>query len=209
MHGHQRHKRVIYLKTVRKISFIKQQDVNKQKGFTLIEVMIAVAIFGFLMLYVSQMMRGEVHLLNTVTHNDAVEQNARTAMMHILDEVRLHQATYYDPREIKKDTGTINRIYHRNPDSTQPQDTKICLLDLDPDINNLREGTGIYFDSNKHELWYRDVENSNANYRIAEYIESITITPADQYGHLIKITLKAKDPKATDSFDLVTWARLY
>lgn len=191
-----------------------KKTLKSSQGFTLIEVMIAIAIFGFLMLYVSQLMRGEIRMLSMVTHQNTVEQNARVTMMHILDEIRLHKATYYDVHEITYDeSGTQNivRIYFRNPDSSQPQDAKICLLDLEPvDINNLPVGTGIYYDSVKHEVWYRDItQNPNANYRIAEYIDSITITPADQDGHLIKISLTARDPLSTDSFDLVTWARLY
>ncbi|HVJ48873.1 PilW family protein [Desulfitobacterium sp.] len=187
-------------------SFQKKATINS-KGFTLIEVMIAIAIFGFLMLYVSQMMRGEIHVLNTVTRQSTVEQNARVTMMHILDEIRLHQATYYDGS-----TDFDKGIYFRNPSAGA--DTKICLFDLNPTVplepNNLPVGTGIYFDLVKHEVWYRDItQNPNANYRIAEYIDSITITPADQSGHLIKINLNAKDPTSTANFNLVTWVRLY
>lgn len=181
------------------------KNTTNAKGFTLIEVMIAIAIFGFLMLYVSQMMRGEIHMLNSVTRQNDIEQNARVTMMHILDEVRLHQATYYNDGSIGSDKG----IYYRSPSAGV--DTKTCLVYLETaDINNLPAGTGIYFDSVKHEVWYRDItQNPTANYRIAEYIESITATPADQYGHLIKINLTAKDPTSTAKFDLVTWVRLY
>lgn len=189
------------------VSVKKKFTQNTSSGFTLIEVMIAVAIFGFLMLYVSQMMHGEIRLLNTTTRQSLVEQNARVTMMHILDEIRLHRATYYDGS-----TDFDKGIYFRDPSTGA--DTKACIFDLNPntplDPNTLPMGTGIYFDSAKHEVWYRDTtQTPNANYRIAEYIESITITPADSYGHLIKINLTAKDSASSASFDLVTWARLY
>lgn len=201
------------MRPIKCVQIDRKKERSKDKGFTLIEVMIAIAIFGFLMLYVSQLMRGEIRLLNSATQQSNLEQNARVTMMHILDEIRLHKATYYDAYEVKDDgTGSPNivRIYYRNPDSSKLEDMKICLLDIEPDMENLKAGTGIYYDSGKHEVWYRDTSQTPpANYRISESIESITITPADQYGHLIKISLKAKSPRSTDSFDLVTWARLY
>lgn len=183
------------------------KSAKNSRGFTLIEVMIAIAIFGFLMLYVSQLMRGEIRMLNASTRQNNIEQSARVTMMHILDEIRLHQATYY----VDGTTGVDQGIYYRNPDAAQMGEDEVeCLLDLEPKaVDNLPAGTGIYFDSVKHEVWYRDIQNQNANYRIAEFIDTVTITPADQYGHLIKINLIAKDPTSTAKFDLVTWVRLY
>ncbi|WP_425807589.1 PilW family protein [Desulfitobacterium sp. Sab5] len=182
-------------------SFRNIDTENNQKGFTLIEVMIAVTIFGFLMLYVSQMMRGEIRMLNTTTHQNTVEQNARAAMMHILDEIRLNRAKYYD-----ESTG----IYYRSPDTG----AVTCLLYLGSDTNNLPAGTGIYYDQNKDELWYRDTtQNSNPKYRIAEFIKLVKISrapqaPSDEHLILIKITAGDRDSTSND-FSLVTMARLY
>ncbi|MDA8226976.1 MAG: prepilin-type N-terminal cleavage/methylation domain-containing protein, partial [Desulfitobacterium hafniense] len=67
--------------------------MKRDKGFTILEVMIAIAIFAFLMLIISQLMRGEIRLINNVTQKADLEHKARTAIMHVLDEIRLNRYT--------------------------------------------------------------------------------------------------------------------
>lgn len=181
---------------------------HREQGFTLLEVMIAVAIFSFLMIYIAQIMRLEIRTYNTASRQSALEQNGRTAMMHILDEIRLHPATFYFPGDINgKDSG----IYYRlrvDPNNPNLSDITSNLIDLNPsNIENLPVGTGIYFDRPK--LWFRDTQNANANYLIADNIDSLTMTLDPNNEHLIKITIVAKDPVLNESYPLVTWARLY
>ena len=181
---------------------------HQAKGFTLLEVMIAVAIFSFLMIYIAQIMRLEIRTYNTASRQSTMEQNARTAMMHILDEIRLHPATFYVSGDINgKDSG-IYYLLRVNPNSPDLSDITSCLIDLNPlNIDNLPAGTGIYFDRPK--LWFRDTQNANAKYLIADNIDSITMTLNPNDEHLIKITIVAKDPVLNESYPLVTWARLY
>ena len=174
-------------------------SMQSNYGFTLLEVMIAVAIFGFLMLYVSQMMRTQIQTYNQTLQDISLEQKTRTSMMHILNEIQLHRTTYYK-------AGDDSGIYYMNPNPPGP-DIATCLIDVNPiDIDNLPVGTGIYY-YNK-QLLFRDITN-NATYLIADQIDSVTFTQVSGYLHLIQIEVVAKNPQTSQTYELLTWSRLY
>lgn len=178
--------------------------MKRDKGFTLLEVMIAIVIFGFLMAIVSQLMRSEIRMFNTASHQNEIEHKARTAMVHILDEIRLNRYTYYSPGTGSYDAG----VYTSEPG----QPTK-CLIDINPnpvvqtgDSSALPAETKIYYDSIAKQLWYRDTETDTVHL-IADKIDSIAILPVTE--HLLQIYLKAGDDSGDSEHELLTWVRLY
>ncbi len=170
-------------------------------GFTLLELMIAISIFGFLMFYISQLLRQEIRMYSAATHQNEVQQKARTAMMHILDEVRLHPFTYYSSTP---DSG----VYYY--DSVQQGNIE-CLIDVTPaDLSNLPLGTELYYDSPNHSIRFRDNQNNPNNpYLVSDEIYSISILPVNGDVHFVKIDLVAGDPSTPQTFELLTWVRLY
>jgi len=166
-------------------------------GFTLLELMIAISIFGFLMLYISQLMRQEIRMYSAATHQNEVQQKARTAMMHILDEVRLHPFTYYS-------SGADSGVYFYDSAGNMT-----CLIDVTPtNLSSLPSGTELYYDKLKHSLWFQDNQN-NATYLVSDEIYSLNITPENADLHFVKIDLVAGDPSTPQTFELLTWVRLY
>jgi len=169
-------------------------------GFTLLELMIAISIFGFLMLSISQLMRQEIRMYNAATHQNEVQQKARTAMMHILDEVRLHPFAYYSP--LATDSG----VYYY--DSVQ-QGNITCLIDVNPaNPSSLPSGTELYYDTVNHSLWFRD-NQKNTNYLVSDEIYTLSITMVNADVHFAQIDLVAGDPSTPQTFELLTWVRLY
>src|SRR5690554_2149184 len=121
--------------------------MKNERGFTLLEVMLAVAIFGFLMLMVAQIMNGEIRMLNAASRQNDIEQKARTAMVHILDEIKLNRFTHYSIENENIE------VYIQEPESERS-----CLIFIpkeDIDINSLPNGTKIYYQPNEGKLWYR------------------------------------------------------
>lgn len=178
--------------------------MKKDKGFTLLEVMIAIVIFGFLMTMVSQLMRSEIRMFNTASQQSEIEHKARTAMVHIMDEIRLNRYTYYSPGSGSYDAG----VYTSEPG----QPTK-CLIDVNPnpivltgDISALPAETKIYYDSIAKQLWYRDTDTDTVHL-IADKIDSLEILPVTE--HLLQIHLKAGDTQGDLDHELLTWVRLY
>lgn len=181
---------------------------KRDKGFTLLEVMIAIAIFGFLMTMIAQIMRGEIRMFNNANRQSEIEYKARTAIVQMMDEIRLNRFTYYSSGSGSYDQG----VYIKEPD----QPTK-CLIDINPDptvltevrtgnISALPSGTKIYYDYDAKELWYRNT-TSNTVHLIADEINSVTIIPVTQ--HLVQIYVEAKDDSGDLNHELLTWVRLY
>lgn len=177
---------------------------KRNNGFTILEMMIAIAIFGFLMTMIAQIMRGEIRMFNQVSRQSEIEEKARTAIVQIMDEIRLNRFTYYSPGSESYDQG----VYTAEPDQT----TK-CLIDIHPqptvitgNISALPSGTKIFYDYDAKQLWYRDPA-SNSVHLIADEIKSVTILPASE--HLVQIYLEAKDDSGELNHELLTWVRLY
>lgn len=178
------------------------QATLDEGGFTLLEVMMAIVVFGFLMLYISQMMGQEIRLFNSASRQNDLEQEARQGMMHILDQIRLYPQTYYLAGQGGMDSG----VYYLPLGSTTPA----CLIDINPgNLNNLPAGTGIYLDksdSQDGKLYYKE---SNVQYLIASDIVSLgmKLTPGDP--HLLQIDIVVGGTQGTRPYELLSWARLY
>ena len=191
------------------------QKVNKlcikkrsEYGFTLLEVMIAVSIFGFLMLYVSQFMRLEIRLFDKATREDNLEQAARFAMMHTVDQIRV------TPNPTLK-LGPVDAGIYYTSDSLET-----CKINLKPtNVGELPDGT-LYYDEAQNKLM---LKKETDNYLIADHIEWIRFELDGSSSRLMKITILAKnfdpsnpndsnnpsDPKflAVNAFQLITWVR--
>lgn len=183
---------------------------KSEQGFTLLEMAIAISIFGVLMLYISQLMTSQVRLLNAVTRQNELEKNARVAMMNILDEIRLHKATYFDVISDNK----VFKVYYDLPN----KDAEHCVIDINPNLSASEQELPreIYFDANDSSLklgeWIESTSTHN-EHLIADKIKTITLEGVTAGGvinsHLIKITIVTIDPQTKDEFQLISWSRLY
>jgi prepilin-type N-terminal cleavage/methylation domain-containing protein len=191
-------------------------------GFTLLEVMIAMSIFGFLILYVSQMTRMEFRLFNTFSKQNDLDHNIRAAMMHIIDEIRLNPNTnkpsipspipsvkkYYYAGDVSdnKNKG-IYYNYYLDPTDPTSQIT-CCLINVNPsDVwlsNPSLSGPVIYLSNN--ELWYRGVDDAEPPKIISDQIRSVDLSLGilGSIDTLIKIEITAMDDSK-----LISWIRLY
>lgn len=170
-------------------------------GFTLLEVMIAVSIFGFLMIYVSQFMRLETRLFDKATREDDLEHAARFAMLHAIDQIRV----------------IPNPILKLNQANAGIYTGETCKINLNPtDPETLLDGT-IYYDEVQSKLMLKETDH----YLIADHIGWIKFESAGT--RLLKINILAKnydpsnpndsnnpdDPEflAVNAFQLITWVR--
>lgn len=178
--------------------------MNRDKGFTLIEIAIAISIFGILMLSFSQLLRSEIRLYSTASENTRLEEKARTTMMRVLDEIRITPYAMYS-----SDSTGLNGGVYQNPPAS-----KRVLINANPDsailsalhANPSGVSPGIYYDAAQGELWYGD---GTKIYLIADQVNRFEITPASaDQKHFIKIFISLGDPSGEHS-DLLTWARLY
>lgn len=168
---------------------------SREKGFTLLEVMIALGIFGVLMLAVVQMMRMEIWLFDSEDKQNQIEVQARMAMNNVLDQVRLHGYVYYGAGD-----GYDEGLYSDDPDLEQK-----CLLNLNPDPAAVYDDIQMYYLADEDQLWYRD--SSGSTYIIADQITVLEIHPEND--HLVRIRVGAGEPSSDYYFELVTWGRLY
>ncbi len=178
--------------------------MKRDKGFTLIEIAIAISIFGILMLSFSQLLRNEIRLYNTVSENTKLEEKARATMMRILDEIRITPYTMYS----SDSTGLNGGVYQNPPGS------KSVLINANPDSailsalqsNPSGVSPGIYYQPVQGELWYCDGAKI---YLIADQVYRFEIIPASaDQKHFIKISLGLGN-SGGEHYDLITWARLY
>lgn len=162
-------------------------------GFTLLEVMIAIGIFGILMLAVTHMLRAEIGLFNAENIQNQNEQRARVVLSHALDQVRLNRNVYYS----EGSGGYDNGIYTREPGNER------CLLNLNPDPGRTHSGTETLYYPEDDQLWYRSGGN---RYMVADKITTLEVQEVNPY--LTRIRVVAGDPGSDSSFELVTWARM-
>lgn len=188
---------------MKKIVRIKSKNTQ---GFTLIEVMIAVSIFGFLLLYASQFMRSEINVFHSISRQSEVEQNARTSMMHVMDEVRLNDFTFY------KATSQHQGIYRYADEASAASENEhnsTCLIyiKLQPSSDPVPSSTKILYDyeTTEGKLWYL---NTGSKYLIADEISQLHIIPHAIDGHLVKIDITAGGQAGSQPYQLLTWVRL-
>lgn len=188
---------------------------SKDRGFTLLEMMIAVMIFGFLMLAISSFLHMEIHMFNNAVAHDEGNEKARTAMMHVLDAIRLKPSLDAD----KALTYYNNGVYYYDTNTNPPGNFKKYIIDVTNSPDNY---TLIYYEPNykdgKGALWYRDlsvnplnppkylITDDVTNFRISPYIVDPLNNTEDD--HLIKIDLIIQDQNS-QPYELVTYKRLY
>ena len=184
---------------------------EKSSGFTLLEMMIALSIFALLMLYVTQFMKMEIGTFNQATAESALEAKGRSAMMHILDEVRLNKYTYYQSGAGGAgDPG----IYGTAPTSQVSR----CLVDLEPSSTSPQ--ADIYYDQSEEaqgdgKLYYQPQAGGSTEtgkYLIADRISSLTVTPLQEDNGLtlveIDIIVGGKTSGGVQPYELISWIRL-
>lgn len=165
-------------------------------GFTLLEIMIAIAIFSILMMFTSQLMRSEIKLYGQAVKGNEVEVKARVAMLHVLDQVRLNPNTYY----WKRTDGGQDGVYYTNS-SGNP----VCLIVKNPNpADSTITGSVIY-------LVTDSADPSNGRlYRgqslITDNVVMFDIQSISTY--MIQIDIMIRDPSTNRDYELKTWVRL-
>ncbi|TGE34193.1 prepilin-type N-terminal cleavage/methylation domain-containing protein [Desulfosporosinus sp. Sb-LF] len=189
-------------------------EAQKIGGFTFLEVIIAMMLFGFLMLYVSQLMNSQLRLYNTATQKNSLEQKVRAATAKIVDQVRYFPKTYYSYKQGQKPslpttTPSDAGVYSKDPITL----VNSCLVDTDPNlslINSTSYPKGIiYVDKSKNPWELRYKLNNEQSVLLADGIQSFSISPVTNSSgnDLIKIDITASNSKS--DYRLVTWVGLY
>lgn len=176
---------------------------KSEQAFTLLEVMIAVSIFGFLLLYASQFMRAEIHNFDSASKQNDVEQKARVAVMQLLDEVRL-DLTFYSATP---DDQSIYRYANESAAATKDKTGATCLiyvsLQASPvTLASLPPSVEIFYDNLNGQLWY--IKNGNP-YLIADQISHLSITGDSSQ---VKIDIIMGGNNGSQPYELLTWVRL-
>lgn len=167
---------------------------KSEQAFTLLEVMIAVSIFGLLLLYASQFMRSEINAFESVSRQSEVEQKARIAMMHILDEVRLHKIANYSANSDSQEISYYPLDAPETPES---------LIFINLQTTTVPSPSAkVFFDKEQGKLWYRE---NGSEYLIADEISQLSIE-GDPF--LVKIKIKVGENHGSQPFELQTWIRL-
>ncbi|SHI17891.1 PulJ/GspJ family protein [Desulfosporosinus lacus] len=179
----------------------KRCTKNSTQGFTLIEVMIAISIFGLLLLYASQFMRSEIRVYESASEQNEVEQKARVAMMHILDEVRLNNFTFY--KSTSNDQG-IYRYANAAAAALKDETNSTCLIFVSLGSTPVipPASAQVFFDNRKGELWHL---KNGSRYLIADEISQLSI---DEDSTLVKIEISMGENDGSKLFELLTWVRL-
>jgi len=193
--------------------FSALREKNNNTGFTLLEVMISVALFGLIMLYVSQILNQEIRLYNNASKQNNLQNNTRAAMMHIIDELRFHHSKKIsDPsRVFGSETVGEETIQYciicTDPSNQMVIDPLTGIYsfpddDPDPEINPDYPTPIIYFDEINQKLWY---QKDNQKKLIADKIQSLKFSRATG---ILTINLEAEDLSINKLFKLTTSIRL-
>ena len=169
---------------------------QKDLGLTLLEVMIAIGIFGILMLAITMMLRAEIGLFNTENVQNQNEQRARVAISSVVDQVRLNGYVYYSPGS----DGYDNGFYTREPGNEK------CLVNLNPDPGGDHSTTEMLYYPQDARLWYKDADSGNS-YLLAELITTLEVEEVTP--NLARIRVEAGNYASDIAFELVTWVRMY
>ncbi|MGC7873702.1 PulJ/GspJ family protein [Desulfosporosinus sp. SYSU MS00001] len=183
---------------------------NSTQAFTLLEVMIALSIFSLFLLFTSQLMHAEISGYDSASKQNEIEQKERVAMMQMLDELRLNCYTYY------KTTSTAQGIYQyanaaaAASKSQGENDPCLVYIQLPNSTDSPPSSAKLYFeyDMSKGEgkLWYMKDEANK--YLVADGIIKINLTPDDHDASLVKIDITSGGHHNSQSYELMTWARL-
>lgn len=175
---------------------------GNKSGFTLLEVMIAIAVFGLLLVYASQFMRTEIRSYDSASEQNEIRQKARVALMQIVDEIRL-TLTYYEV----DDTSGAHCIYRYKDEIAAAEKDRTgaeCLIYIstDDDDSSSPLSAEIYFNKSQGELWYRKDGN---RYLIADQIAYLSMT---EDASLVKIHIGVGREDGSEPYELLTWVRV-
>lgn len=187
----------------------------KTGGFTLLEVVIAIMIFGFLLTYVTQLMNSQLKFYKTAIQKNEVEQTVRTVTTKIVDQIRFSPKTYYSYNQGQKPgsqspSPSNAGIYSANPITPDFS----CLVNTDPDLNLINSTSYpkgiIYLDKTKTPWELRYKQDTGQSVLLADGITAFALTPvASSANNLVKIEIIATNSTNTNSYRLVTWVGLY
>lgn len=178
-----------------------RDEKDGTQAFTLLEVMIAISIFGLLLLYASQFMRTEIRVFDSETKQNEVEQKARTAMMHILDEVRLNNFTFY---KSNSNSQGIYRYANAAAAGLKDETDSTCLVFISSQSSSVTppSSSKVFFDKEEGELYYL---KNGSQYLIADQISQLSL---EDDGALVKIEIMAGEDDGSESYQLQSWVRL-
>lgn len=175
---------------------IKKSD----QAFTLLEVMIAVSIFGLLLMFAFQLMRTEIRTFDSASSQNDSQHKARVALMQLVDEVRL-ELTFY---KATPDDQSIYRYKDEAAASIKDETDSTCLIYISLQAAQVTPPATaeIFFDKIKGELWYiKDGER----YLIADQIAHLSI---EGNSSQVKIDIIIGGDNGSEPYELLTWVRL-
>lgn len=173
---------------------------KSEQAFTLLEVMIAVSIFGLLLMYAFQFMRTEIRTFDSASRQNDVQNKARVAMMQLVDEVRL-DLTFY------KATANDQSIYRYKDEvaaSIKDETDSTCLIYVSLQAEQVTppDTAEIFFDNINGELWYI---KDGTKYLIADQISHLSI---EGNSSQVKIDIIIGGDNGSEPYELLTWVRL-
>lgn len=187
----------------------------KTGGFTLLEVVIAIVIFGFLLSYITQLMNSQLKFYNTATQKNELEQTVRTATTKVVDQIRFSPKIYYSYYQGQKSSSSMSSPSNEGVYSQDPNTSVIsCLINTDPDLGLIDSKSYpkgiIYLDKTKNPWELRYKRNAEPSVLLADGITAFELTPVTSSGNnLVKIEIAASNSMNTNSYRLVTWVGLY
>lgn len=171
--------------------------ILNRKGFTLIEVMIVVALLGILMISLQGILRFGIVDSNQNANYYKYKVQARYAMNQIMHEIKTNIGTTFDTtnNEIKASDGTTVLI---NATSTNTTESGEIYFYLDPNKYGIGDG-------------YGELRGQNGRV-IARYIKDFTIEyddTIDPTHKLLKVTIESGGQNSGQVFQFATYVQLY
>lgn len=174
--------------------------ILNRKGFTLIEVMIVVALLGILLISVQAMLK--FGILDSVHNANYYEYKiqARYAMNQIIHEIKTHVNSKYD---------SVNY-----PNEILASDGVTVLINANPTTGTEAGDIFYYFDPNRYGTGdgYGELHGQNGRV-IAKYIKNFTIAADDTIDpshKLLKLTINCGAQNSSNQFfQFSTYVQLY
>ena len=163
--------------------------IRNTKGFTLIELMIVIALIGFVLLIMGDILNFNIKRFNQDSSYYKYKVYGRYAMNKVVSEIKKNYNASFDSGKIKASDGVTVLI-----NSNKNEASGDIRYYYEADKYGVGDGYG--------ELRYQDGST------LAKNIKDFTIESTSS-PDLVKVTIKAGAESTKKIFELVTYIRLY